>query len=79
MPAGWRSSTRASSESPDLPPLKPFGHQAEFQGGIHAARRRWPRYWHRMKSGAGQAIDVCEQECLAAMLELSLVWYTYRG
>ena len=32
-----------------------------------------------MKSGAGQAIDVSEQECIAAALELSLVWYTYEG
>ncbi len=32
-----------------------------------------------MKSGAGQAIDVSEQECLAAALELNLVWYTYEG
>ncbi len=25
------------SERPDLPPLKPYGHHAEFQGGLHAA------------------------------------------
>ncbi|HEY2107918.1 MAG TPA: CoA transferase [Candidatus Binataceae bacterium] len=67
------------SERPDLPPLKPYGHQAEFQGGIHAAAATLAALRYRMKSGAGQAIDVSEQECLAAALELSLVWYTYEG
>ena len=67
------------SERPDLPPLKPYGHQADFQGGIHAAAATLAAFFHRMKSGAGQAIDVSEQECLAAALELSLVWYTYEG
>ena len=67
------------SERPDLPPLKPYGHHAEFQGGLHAAAATLAALRHRMKSGAGQAIDVSEQECLAAALELSLVWYTYEG
>jgi crotonobetainyl-CoA:carnitine CoA-transferase CaiB-like acyl-CoA transferase len=66
-------------ESPDLPPLKPYGQQAEFQGGLHAAAAVLAAYQHRMRSGAGQAIDVSEQECIAAALELSLVWYTYEG
>jgi len=34
---------------------------------------------YRMKSGAGQAIEVSEQECMATMLDLSLVWYTYQN
>ena len=67
------------SDRPDLPPLKPYGHQAEFQSGAHAAAVTLAAFWHRMKSGAGQAIDVSEQECIAAALELSLVWYTYEG
>lgn len=67
------------SERPDLPPLKPYGHHAEFQGGVHAAAATLAALRHRMKSGAGQAVDVSEQECLAAALELSLVWYTYEG
>ena len=67
------------SDRPDLPPLKPYGHQAEFQSGAHAAAVTLAAFWHRMKSGVGQAIDVSEQECIAAALELSLVWYTYEG
>jgi crotonobetainyl-CoA:carnitine CoA-transferase CaiB-like acyl-CoA transferase len=34
-------------------------------------------YIHRMKSGRGQAIDVSEQECIAAMLENNFMHWTY--
>jgi len=66
-------------ESPDLAPLKYFGAQAEFQAGIHAAMAALGAFWYRDKSGVGQAIEVSEQECMATMLDLSLVWYTYRN
>src|SRR5260370_16061573 len=37
-------------------------------------------WWNRQQSGVGgQAIEVSEQECLVAMMELSLVYYTYGG
>jgi crotonobetainyl-CoA:carnitine CoA-transferase CaiB-like acyl-CoA transferase len=65
-------------ESPELPPLKYFGAQAEFQAGIHAAMAALAAFWYRAQSGAGQAIEVCEQECMANMLDLSLVFYTYQ-
>jgi crotonobetainyl-CoA:carnitine CoA-transferase CaiB-like acyl-CoA transferase len=67
------------SDRPDLPPLKPFGHQAEFQGAVHAAAATLTALRYRSTTGAGQSIEVSEQECLAAALELSLVWYTYEG
>ncbi len=60
-------------ESPDLPPLKYFGAQAEFQAGLHAAMAALGAFWYRDKSGVGQAIEVSEQECMATMLDLSLV------
>ncbi len=66
-------------ENPELPPLKYFGAQAEFQSGIHAAMTALAAYIYREKSGAGQAIEVSEQECMATMLDLSLVWYTYQN
>jgi crotonobetainyl-CoA:carnitine CoA-transferase CaiB-like acyl-CoA transferase len=66
-------------ERPDLPPLKPYGHHADFQGGLHAAAAALAALRYRMQTGVGQALDVSEQECLAAALELSLVWYTYEG
>ena len=67
------------SPFPDLPPLKISGHQAEFQAGIHAATVALAAYFSRMKSGYGQAIEVSEQECIAAMLELGYVYYPYQG
>jgi crotonobetainyl-CoA:carnitine CoA-transferase CaiB-like acyl-CoA transferase len=65
-------------ENPELPPLKYFGAQAEFQAGIHAAMAALAAFMYRAKSGVGQAIEVSEQECMANMLDLSLVFYTYQ-
>jgi crotonobetainyl-CoA:carnitine CoA-transferase CaiB-like acyl-CoA transferase len=62
-----------------MPPLKPFGHQGDFQGGVHAAFTTLAAYWNRLATGKGQAIDVSEQECIAAMLEMNFMHYTYAG
>jgi crotonobetainyl-CoA:carnitine CoA-transferase CaiB-like acyl-CoA transferase len=67
------------SKRPDLPPLKLYGHQAEFQAANHAAFATMGAWFHRMRDGGGQVIEVSAQECLAAMLELSFVYYTYAG
>lgn len=67
------------SDRADLPPLKPYGHQADYQGAIHAAAAALAALRHRNQTASGQAVEVSEQECLAAALELSLVWYTYEG
>lgn len=66
-------------ESPELPPLKYFGAQAELQAGMHAAMAALGALWFRIESGPGQVIEVSEQECMATMLDLSLVWYTYQN
>jgi crotonobetainyl-CoA:carnitine CoA-transferase CaiB-like acyl-CoA transferase len=67
------------SKRPDLPPLKLYGHQAEFQAANHAAFATLAAWFHRTRGGGGQVIEVSAQECLAAMLELSFVNYTYAG
>ena len=67
------------SKRPDLPPLRLFGHQAEFQAANHAAFATLAAWFHKMAGGPGQVIEVAAQECLAAMLELSLLFYTYTG
>jgi crotonobetainyl-CoA:carnitine CoA-transferase CaiB-like acyl-CoA transferase len=67
------------SSFPELPPLKLFGRQAEFQAANHAAFTTLAALFHRMRHGGGQAIEISAQECFAAMLELSLVAYTYAG
>ncbi len=77
--SGMASVGPGGSPFPELPPLKLFGQQAEFQGALNAATAVAAAYLHRMKTGAGQAIEVSEQECMAAILEGTLVQYTYAG
>ncbi|HXD90296.1 MAG TPA: CoA transferase, partial [Candidatus Binataceae bacterium] len=64
---------------PELPPLKLFGHQAEFQAANHAAFTTLAALFHRMSHAGGQMIEVSAQECFASMLELSLIAYSYAG
>ncbi|HEY2107285.1 MAG TPA: CoA transferase, partial [Candidatus Binataceae bacterium] len=73
--SGMTSLTPRFSPFPDLPPLKFGGHQAEIQGGLHAAIATLGAWWHRLETGHGQAVDVSEQECIAAMLSLSFLPY----
>lgn len=68
-----------ASQFPDLPPLKAFGQQAEYQGGLHTCYAALGAYWSRLNGGRPLPIEVSEQECLAAILELNLVHYTYTG
>ncbi|MGH8011480.1 MAG: CaiB/BaiF CoA transferase family protein [Candidatus Binataceae bacterium] len=76
---GWAYLSPGASPYPELPPLKCFGSQTDFQGGAHAAITTLAAYMRRLKSGKGQAIDVSEQECITAMLEMNLMHYTYAG
>jgi crotonobetainyl-CoA:carnitine CoA-transferase CaiB-like acyl-CoA transferase len=78
--SGWAFLSPGASPYPDLPPLKCFGSQCDFQGGIHAAITILAAYFHRFKSGhAGQVIEISEREAVAAMLEMNLMHYTYAG
>ncbi len=76
---GWAYLSPGASPYRDLPPLKAFGHQCDFQSGVHAATVTLAAYRARAKSGRGQAIDLSEQECIAAMLEMNFMHYTYAG
>lgn len=77
--SGMASLAPAVSQFPDRPPLKLFGHQAEFQAGTFAALGALAAYHYRLETGTGQAIEVSEQECLATMLEGALPRYSYGG
>jgi crotonobetainyl-CoA:carnitine CoA-transferase CaiB-like acyl-CoA transferase len=77
--SGWATLSPGASPYPDLPPLKCFGSQCDLQAGAHAAITTLAAYFHRLKTGRGQAIDVSEQEVIAAMLEMNLMHYTYAG
>jgi crotonobetainyl-CoA:carnitine CoA-transferase CaiB-like acyl-CoA transferase len=78
--SGMPATGPGASPFPDLPPLKLFGHQAEFESGVYAALTALAAHFHRIGNhGAGQSIDISEQECLAAMSESTLIHYTYNG
>jgi crotonobetainyl-CoA:carnitine CoA-transferase CaiB-like acyl-CoA transferase len=48
----------------DMPPLKSFGQQAGFQGGVNAAIASLGALFARLSTGEGQHIEVSVQECL---------------
>jgi crotonobetainyl-CoA:carnitine CoA-transferase CaiB-like acyl-CoA transferase len=74
---GWAFISPGASDYPELPPLKAFGHQADFQGGVHAAVATLGAYYHKCLTGEGQHVDVSIQECIAAILEMNFMHYTY--
>jgi crotonobetainyl-CoA:carnitine CoA-transferase CaiB-like acyl-CoA transferase len=76
---GWAFLSPGASPYPELPPLKAFGHQCDFQAGIYAATVALAAYHCRTRTGKGQHVDVSEQECVAAMLEMNLMHYSYAG
>lgn len=66
-------------EAPDLPPLKPFGAQAEYQGGLNAAIAALGALLARRRTGRGQHVVVSIQQALAAILELTFEYWPYQG
>ena len=74
---GWAFLSPGASDHPELPPLKAFGHQADFQGGVHAAVATLGAYYHKCLTGEGQQVDVSIQECIAAISEMNFTHYTY--
>jgi crotonobetainyl-CoA:carnitine CoA-transferase CaiB-like acyl-CoA transferase len=76
---GWAFISPGASDYPELPPLKASGHQADFQGGVHAAVATLGAYYHKCLTGEGQHVDVSIQECIAAILEMNFMHYSYAG
>ncbi|MDX2171152.1 MAG: CoA transferase [Deltaproteobacteria bacterium] len=66
-------------EAEDLPPLKPFGQQAEFQGGVNAAIAALGALRVARRDGSGQHVVVSIQQTLAAILELTFEYWPYQG
>jgi crotonobetainyl-CoA:carnitine CoA-transferase CaiB-like acyl-CoA transferase len=75
--SGWAFVSPGASPHSELPPLRCFGDQCDFQGGVHAAMVTLAAYLHRLKSGQGQAIELSEREVVTALIENNLVHYTY--
>ncbi len=76
---GWAFLTPLGSTHPELPPLKVFGQQADFLAGAFAFYTALTAYWHRIRTGKGQTIDTSAQECVASILEMHFMRYTYAG
>lgn len=64
---------------PDMPPLKPFGNQAEYTACLLAAIGILLALRERHTSGRGQHLDISLQESVAATLDHVLVRYFYQG
>jgi crotonobetainyl-CoA:carnitine CoA-transferase CaiB-like acyl-CoA transferase len=64
---------------PEMPPLKPYGFQAAYQGGINAALATMGALYARRRTGKGQNVEVSIQQCIASILEMTLANYTYMG
>lgn len=77
--AGGLATLNGDPAHPELPPLKTFGDQAGFQGGLNAAVPILGALFERLQSGLGQHVDVSVQESVAAILELTFEYYPYAG
>jgi crotonobetainyl-CoA:carnitine CoA-transferase CaiB-like acyl-CoA transferase len=77
--SGWAFVSPGASPHEDLPPLRCFGDQCDFQAGVHAAMVALAAYLHQRKSGSGQSIDISEREVVTGLIENNLVHYTYAG
>ncbi|HEY6395671.1 MAG TPA: CoA transferase [Candidatus Binataceae bacterium] len=64
-------------EHPELPPLKTFGQQAGYQGGVHAATATMGALFARLRGEAGQHVEVSVQESLASILEMTFEYWPY--
>jgi crotonobetainyl-CoA:carnitine CoA-transferase CaiB-like acyl-CoA transferase len=73
---GWTWINGAPGET-GLPPLKPFGLQASYQGALAATAAVLGALLWRDSSGRGQLIDVSIQEAVASIIELTYVFWPY--
>ena len=75
---GWATITGAGPEGADLPPLKAFGQQADYQAGLNAATASLGALLARDLHGVeGQHIDISIQEVVMTFIEMTIVHYSY--
>ncbi len=75
--AGGVAYLNGAPEADDLPPLKAFGHQAEYQGALTAAVASLGALFGRLRTGRGQHVVVSIQEAVAAILEMTFEYWPY--
>ncbi|MBI3248907.1 MAG: CoA transferase [Deltaproteobacteria bacterium] len=74
---GWAWLSPGGSERADLPPLKPAGQQADFQGGLAAATATLAAYYRAAHTGQGEHIDLSVQAYVASFLEHHFLSYSF--
>lgn len=67
----------AGPAHPELPPLKTFGSQSGFQGGVHGAFATMGALLARLRDNEGQHIDVSMQESISSQLEMTFEYWPY--
>lgn len=77
--AGGIAALNGDPAHPELPPLRAFGQQAGFQGGLNAAIASLGAVFARLTTGTGEHVDVSLQECCASILELTFEFWPYCG
>jgi crotonobetainyl-CoA:carnitine CoA-transferase CaiB-like acyl-CoA transferase len=77
--AGGIAYLNGSPEAEDLPPLRTYGHQAAYQGGLNAAIAALGALFGRLRSERGQHVVVSIQETLVSILELTFEYWPYMG
>ena len=76
---GWGWLTPGCVGDPELPPLKPHGHQAAFQSGFAAACASLAAVDRAQRTGHGEHIDFAQMSYVVGMLEAAFISWSYRG
>ncbi len=76
---GWGWLTPGCVADPELPPLKPHGHQAGFQSGFAAACASLAAVDRAQRTGHGEHIDFAQMSYVVGMLEAAFISWSYRG
>ncbi len=76
---GWAYQSPGASEEIDQPPLKVFGHQADFHAGTAAAMVSITAWQRAQRSGQGDHIDLSSVAHIAGMIETALIAASYQA
>ena len=76
---GWAFLSPGALEDPERPPLKAFGHQSDYQGGLAGALASLAAHYRARRTGLGEHIDLSVQEYIASFLEQAIPYHTYAG
>jgi len=76
---GWAYQTPGASSEVDKPPLKVFGHQADYHTATMAAAITLAAHLRSARTGVGDHLDLSSMAHVAGMLEAALIAASYTG